>query len=504
MGVKRYTAIADTTITNAFKLNLRTRATGSNMGLSDSLEVFHIYGQESSGSSEKSRILVKFKVTGSNSLKTDRTNKKIPAKDNVSFYLRLFNVRHPFTLPRNYHMTIAAISQSWNEGTGLDMESYNDQGAANWTDALSGAAGVTTWVSGGGGAFHASPTYSAYFDKGTEDIEVDITTLVEQWIVGSTGGSASGKENFGIGVYLSNESESSSSYTKKFSSRGSEFFFRRPVIEARWDSAKKDDRGNFYYSSSLAPAEDNLNTLYLYNRVRGRLRDIPGIGQGDNILVSLFSGSGDNSKPYGSALNLPISVPSVKTIADLNATGGWVATGIYSCSFAATASATPLTKLFDVWHSSSTQQSPQYFTGSIVPTTLAPSNINPYVRYAMNISNLRDVYYRDETAQFRLFTRQKDWSPTIYSKATAEAKPTIIDSASFKVVRIVDEYEAIPFGTGSDMHTQLSFDASGSYFDLDLTMLEAGYAYGIKFAFYDEGAKSWNEYPDVFKFRVEE
>ena len=44
MGIKRYTADADNTITNAYKSNLVTRATGSNMGLSDSMEVFRIYG----------------------------------------------------------------------------------------------------------------------------------------------------------------------------------------------------------------------------------------------------------------------------------------------------------------------------------------------------------------------------------------------------------------------------------------------------------------------------
>ena len=54
MGIKRYTAIADTTITNAYKSNLTGRATASNMGLSDSLEVFRVYGQQSSGSSELS------------------------------------------------------------------------------------------------------------------------------------------------------------------------------------------------------------------------------------------------------------------------------------------------------------------------------------------------------------------------------------------------------------------------------------------------------------------
>ena len=52
---------------------------------------------------------------------------------------------------------------------------------------------------------------------------------------------------------------------KRFFGRGSEYFFKRPVIEARWDDTVKDDRGNFYFSSSRAPAADNLNTIYFYN-----------------------------------------------------------------------------------------------------------------------------------------------------------------------------------------------------------------------------------------------
>ena len=43
-----------------------------------------------------------------------------------------------------------------------------------------------------------------------------------------------------------------------------------------------DDASNFYLSSSRVPAADNLNTLYLYNYVRGQLQDIPGL-TGDNI-----------------------------------------------------------------------------------------------------------------------------------------------------------------------------------------------------------------------------
>ena len=70
--------------------------------------------------------------------------------------------------------------------------------------------------------------------------------------------------------------------------------------------------------------------------------------------------------------------------------------------------------------------------------------------------------------------------------------------------RILDGFPAIPFGTGSDYHTGLSYDISGNYFDLDMKTLEPGYAYGIKFAFYDERNQCWNEQAETFKFRVED
>lgn len=60
MAIKRYIATADNSITNAFKDNLSTRGTGSNAGAADILETFSIYGQESTGSSELSRILINF------------------------------------------------------------------------------------------------------------------------------------------------------------------------------------------------------------------------------------------------------------------------------------------------------------------------------------------------------------------------------------------------------------------------------------------------------------
>ena len=92
-----------------------------------------------------------------------------------------------------------------------------------------------------GGDYEAEPRFTASFVDGTEDIELDVSDAVERWIAGT-------RTNYGFGVRMENETAFSSSYTKKFFARGSEFFFSRPVIEARWDSAIKDDRGNFYLS----------------------------------------------------------------------------------------------------------------------------------------------------------------------------------------------------------------------------------------------------------------
>ena len=219
MAVKRYYAKIDNTITNAFEENLTTRGTGSNMGASDILEVFSIYGQAASSSAEESRVLLGFNTTGStNSIKSDRTAGTIPASGSVSFYLRMFNARHGQTLPKSYTLDVAAVSGSWNEGTGMDMELYKDKGYSNWGNRSSAIA----WTAEGGDyRTDASSSFSASFDSGVEDLEVDITPLVEQWI-NSDGNVLGSKGDYGVGVFLSSEysDQSRSYYTKKFFARG--------------------------------------------------------------------------------------------------------------------------------------------------------------------------------------------------------------------------------------------------------------------------------------------
>ena len=508
MAIVRYTASADTTITNAYEENLVTRGTGSNMGYADSLEVFSIYGQESGSngqSQELSRILVKFPT---DQISADRTAGTIPVSGSVSFYLRLFNARHPFTLPQDFNLMVKPVSQSWDEGTGLDMDNYKNIGIANWGSASSNSKWSTV-----GGDYLTASNYNVSFPLGYENMELDVSEIVERWLT-------SGNEftNYGFGIHLTASQEayfssslgansgsviqntqgaSRSYYTKKFFARSSEYFFKRPLIEARWDSRIEDDRENFFYSSSMAPAADNLNSLYLYNYVRGRLVNIPAVGTNE-LLVSFYSSS-TSGTPSGSKIKLPVG-GGVATANDLNATASYSSTGLYSCEVALTAASTRLLAIHDVWHSGGVE----FFTGSFYPELMPTYDSAPTFTKVTSCKNLKKTYAPRDKTRFRFFVRDRNWSPTIYTVATANNPTDIITSASFAVYRVIDNYAAISYGTGSDKSTYLSYDKEGNYFDLDMGMLEPNYMYEIRLSYYNDSIGDWQEQPQTFKFRVEE
>ena len=325
----------------------------------------------------------------------------------------------------------------------------------------------------------------------------------------SAGNVLGSKPDEGVGVFLSSQfsGASRSYYTKKFFARGTEFFYKQPNIEARWDSSIEDDRGNFFYSSSLATAAENLNTIFFYNYFRGRLRNIPDVGTG-NIGVTIYS----------SSAGAPVATSSVSLVADgthvlssnqFVVTGGHFSTGIYSASFAMTAASTPLTTINDVWFKldnsvADASTGVQYGTGTIEPKVVTNLYNAPSNEYLVTITNLRQKYRPDETARFRVYTRQKDWTPTIYTKAVSTPETEVVESGSFEVFRVIDDLKVIPHGTGSTpYHTFMSYDVSGSYFDLDMGLFQPGFMHGIKLAFYNEDIDSWVEQPEVFKFKVE-
>jgi len=514
MGIKRYIADKDNVITNAYQSNLVTRGTGSNMGLASSLEVFSIYAQATSASVEKARTIVQFPITSSEisgipTILSDRTAGTIPASGSVDFFLKVYNVATDQTLPRNFTLVVSPLSQSWEEGSGIDLDNYTDLTyggtGSNWINARA----TTPWVDINGdevnGGSYLSASWSGspltdydefnyrqtFGEKGTGDVEINITGLVEQWVKGTA---ASGFDNFGAIIKLTGSQESArrSYYTKRFSSRSSEYFFSRPVIEARWDDSTKDNRGNFIVSSSALSSANNLNTIYLYNYYRGQPADLAPV-DGDKVV-------------YVSVFNLTASGVQLSTSPNDPVTGGWVSTGVYTASFALNTTASVV---YDRWFSTGTvgagvddADSVIYHTGTIKPQVFDSENRFYIPRYVTTIQNLEDAYRRNDIVRLRLFTRLKNWNPNIYTVASTDIQNSFVENAYYKVYRIIDNKEVIAYGTGSLNCTRLSYDVSGSYFDLDMSLLEENYSYGIKFSHYINGV--YKEQAATFKFRVDQ
>ena len=465
MSIKKFYATKDTTITNAYKEDLKTRATDANMGLSDSLEAFFIYGQNPDPDAtdaqkrEESRILVYPNMQAI-------WDYYVTFPTDVKFVLRLFNAEHPFTLPKNFTLNAYLVDLEWTEGHGLDMESYKDLDAANWIERKS----ATNWINPG--ALDAAPTLigSKPFDTGEENFELDITSWVQTYW------NSDADDSFLIIISPTESAGSINLYTKKFFSRSSEFFFKRPIIEARSANAIGDDRGKFYKASPLATSD--VQSLYLYNTVSGVRENIT-----PAPTLELFSDS--TLTPETLIGTAAVTNPE---------------TGVYKGTITISSDVTVAT-IYEKWKAGTTTIK----TGPIKLLTREPETNAGEIDYVVDITNMKSSYSRDETAKFRIYTRAKDWNPTIYTVANKEVENLIVEKAYYKIVRLIDEEAVVKYGIGTALlnndHTLTSYDALGSYFDFDMSLLESGYMYGIKLMFSVNGELL--EQPETFKFRVD-
>ncbi len=469
MSILKYSASADTTITDAFKPYTTNRAYYANMGAADSLEIFSIH--HSGSSPERSRILVRFPI---DSVVSDRASGKLPASGSVNFIFKLYNTQHPETLPKNYDIVVKPISGSWDEGYGLDLENYSDNGQTDtygygvgWkfksTTAIPGV-----WASDGGD-FYSGFDKVFHLDDGTEDLEIDITDIVESQINGTISPD-------GISVMLSGAFEdgtnNTSYYTKRFSARSSEYFYKRPALEARWETLVKDDRGNFFYGTPNLSDEDNQQNIYFYNRAYGILKDLP-----LNVIPEVRILDEDGNI-------LTSSIASSK-----------VATGTYKASFSITGSEDAF--LFDEWYSGSNL----YFSGEINAQVRQFDDTYIKDEIYLTITNLKNVYKTEEKPSITIFARYKNWSPNVYKIANSSINSLTFDNLYYKIFRIVDNQTIIDYGISPIAYTKCSYNKNGNYFDLDMSMLEPGYAYGIKLLLANGDNKT--EFPNTYRFKVE-
>jgi len=444
MGLYRTYPSKDTFITNKIINNdVSVRATGSNNGANPSLNVFAFQPVVLSGTMDLSRILIKFDLTElSGKIYSDIT---IPSSS-VSYYLKMYSMEHGDTIPTSYDLFVYPLSRSWDEGVGDDLTNYRDYGFSNWYDSTS----IVSWTESGSD-FLATEygSGSQHFDSGLEDLEVDITDVVVNWLTSSL------LPNNGVVVKLGVSEENSLGfyYRKSFHGRETKFIDRIPYIEARWNSVEKDNRNNFAF--------DVNNKLYMYNFVRGELTNVSEavtVRIQDNLIgvSASFTGSYSSVQVASGVLTASILIEH---------TGNALFSGTF----------------YDIWQSSTRL----YMTGTFKPVWVTGSQVDPYDEFFVNVSNLKRVYNSSEDARIFVNVRKNAWTTHVGLLASASSELKQDRQYIEKMYYSISNYDSgevvVPFGTGSVPYTQLSYNADGNYFDIPMSMFVPGFVYKMSF-----------------------
>jgi len=164
----------------------------------------------------------------------------------------------------SFNLELFNINEDWDEGSGYDFI-YNDTivadaqiEASNWKDRKTN----TGWTTAG--AYQSGVTqvlYSQRFEKGNENLNIDITDYINQRLIGS--GSTFTGDSYGLGVKFPDDLEAMMTEFREavaFHAKNTNTWYE-PYIETVVEDTITDDRNYFYL--------DKDNDLYLYVNIGG-------------------------------------------------------------------------------------------------------------------------------------------------------------------------------------------------------------------------------------------
>lgn len=162
----------------------------------------------------------------------------------------------------SFDLILFPLEQDWDEGNGYDYDdctvfvggdASTNICPSNWIEAQTNV----SW-SGGNGTFTGSttPLATIHFEQGNENINLDITSIVNGYLTGDT--------NYGLGIAFARSLELTETTNHNyvgFFTRHTQTFYE-PYLETVYNCHIKDDRANFYL--------DKTNKLYLYVNLGGQ------------------------------------------------------------------------------------------------------------------------------------------------------------------------------------------------------------------------------------------
>lgn len=483
----------DTYITNKI-INNSFRATDANVGEAGTLDLFKLYNENIISGEENpieySRLLIKFPVE---SIKKMDQEKEIDINDDsFECKIRLHDVYGGQTTPSKFKLILFPLAQKFTEGRGKDIVKFSDLDACNFKTASISDGNAVLWnspgasaegdlndsnidviVSGTLGGEYGPLTVEQYFEKGTEDLEMDITKIVSGTVAGLIP-----DNGFLIAYSGSFQSNDKSYFVKRFSSRNASVNASRPKLEIKFNDNIQDYHEDFIFNVT--------SSLYLLNYHHGNLRNI-------------LSGSANTELSGNDCLKLKIESGSFKKVFNVSQAkrGRHEIKGIYSSSFSISsfdpllyeeANLSGSIEFSEVWTNEA--ETVTYLSSSIIikKENRRTANTKNQNNLLLTVLNVNDTYNHGERIKVRVFAEDRD-REIKYVKSPFEKKSQIFHEMYYRIRDVYDGKILIDFDTTNDA-TRLSTDSEGMFFEIYTDSLPKGRVYSFDFLIKRNGINS--------------
>lgn len=484
---RRLRADKDCYITN--KVINGIRVTDANVGQAGTLDLFKLANESTitgfTGSVlEVSRLLIHFDLDPLRELTGSVLNF---ADSSFSARLKMSDVFGGQTLPSNFKLIAYPLNKEFDEGNGYDIGQFKDIDSSNFITASTGI----VWDSEGANASGSLGDSSIdiiedgnfgngnqnlfvvqSFSDGTEDLNLDVTSIVSATLAGDL-------PDYGYRISFSGtqETDEVSRFVKRFTSRHANDPALRPRLEVFFDDSIQDDHRSFFF--------DLTSSLFLNNFHYGQPANIIHNGQeitgANSLILHVSSGSGSTYfEKYVTASQFSI--------------GGNFQDGVYFANFAiGTNEASSIRSQIDfagfadfseIWESLDGSQG--FFTGSFKANRVTRTAFDTVPeRYNVVVRNNIGKYQKTEKARFHIFVQNPTENlPTL--KLPFQRKSLLFKNMFYQIRDVNSGKIQIPFETIKN-GTKLSVHDDGMYFDLYMDDLEIGRTYGIELRFTELG-----------------
>lgn len=479
--------IKDTYITNRIIGNF-FRAVDANVGNAGTLDLFKLAGESTISSGrgpyvsgtndpiELSRILLKFDLDPLREL----TGSILDLNDsNFKCELSLSDVLGGQTLPSNFKIIAYPLSQSFDEGIGRDVSSFEDIGAANYVTASIQGDTVSTWFLTGaneigysgqenidiisGSAETGDVFVVQEFPQGSEDLLMDVTKIVSATLVGLI-------PDHGIRLSFSGtqETDNKTRFVKRFASRHAQNTRIRPKLTVKINDSVQDNHEDFFFDLS--------GSLFLRNYHRG---------QPSNIITSNGSITGSNSLLLTLTSGSISGTYSQTVSASQYSVGNNFITGIYKADLSIPSNNQFLSGEILSAHSATFVETWTSLDGFeiFLRRNLVVNSINRSTfaktlgELKLNITNMKSSFKSDEKIKFRVFA-QDDQFDFKYTRLPLLSKSEIFNKVYWQIRDKLDDSIIMSFDDINNS-TRLSTDSEGMYFDFYMKDLDVGRVYSF-------------------------